>query len=468
MGKLKNMLGGAFARLKSLFPFGGTLQTPQGSANAPKKPKGHEEQLITAQETVKTPEPPTQIDTTLLPVEPEVAQTQKFNETVEEESDSSSCDEHEPPPSRQYSSSRKRWSFNGKSLTVEEWAQEYGVSRSTMRYRLDKFNSPETPIKGELIEFRGESHTVAEWAKRYGITEATMRYRIAKWHQPELPCDCAQATHTTEPLVKDTSNITILEKEGKIVILKDGVEYTIWQFAKDTGIKFSTLRGRLLKSTDPQKVFAGLKYIGGREHRKCAVQGKIWVFNGEKHTVAEWAEICGTSKATMRVRLNASGNPWQSDVNKSAYNERRTKKYQCEGQQLSIKQLCERYSCSESAMRSRLKKFGSPEPPRPQKDTPTDEQKDAPCEIVSCEGCVDTRDGDESLLTNHELEDELTAEMQEFIRPIKLDFPIDLNKYSEKGHSSTFNSFVREIRKIMTSPDDGMPLSRIIGYGAVD
>lgn len=460
-----------------MFSLGSNPPVQESSENAPETPIEKEKSaIISTKEQVGTedsvgeasdsPQSIPEADSPLDGLD-KVEDTEKSD--VEQTASSSTHNAIRKRNLKQYTTPARRWEFHGKSLTLDEWAKEYGVSKATMWERLNKHNSPEKPpqVRTE-IEFNGESHTISEWAAKYGVTDATMRYRIAKWHQPELPKECAQATFTTPPLVEDTSNISIVEKEGTRVIIKDGVEYTIWQFAKETGIKFSTLRGRVKKSLDVKKVFAGLRYIGGREGRKCAIQGKIWVFNGEKHTVAEWAEICGTSKATMRVRLNASGNPWQSDVNKSAYNERRTKKYQCEGQQLSIKQLCERYSCSESAMRSRLKKYGSPEPPRPQKDTPTDKQKDALGEIVSCEGCVDARDGDKSLLTNHDLEEDITAEMQEFIRPIKLDFPIDLNKYSEKGHSSTFNSFVREIRKIMTSPDDGMPLSRIIGYGDVD
>ena len=387
---------------------------------------------------------------------------------------------------KQYSAPRRKWTFSGKSLTVEEWAEEYGVGRSTMRYRLDTYHSPEVPVKGERIEYKGESHTVAEWAEIYGVTVATMRYRIAKWHKPELTEECAQATLTTAPLIEDTSDITIEEREGGKVIMKGGVEYTIWQFAKDHGIKFSTLRGRLLKSSDPKKVFAGLKYVGGRERRKSVVQGKIWVFEGEKHTVSEWAHICGTSKAMMRVRLNASGNPWQSDIKKSAYNERRTKKYQWEGEALTIKQLCERYSCSESAMRIRMKKHGSPEPPKGtlrEEPNPVPEREDEPTvteevsvtqvreevqtENPSC-GFDEGMDGDENLLPSFAMEEELTAEEKKFLRPIKMTFPIDLGKYSGKGHSETFNAFVRDIRKIMHSPDDGMPLSRILGHWDFD
>ena len=518
MGKLKNILGGALSRLRGLFPLGNKpqaqpeLETPQketfnGENSLILKPLKEECPEIPAQEGPIHAENTSEIIAEQVkplirehigaieignqsigaighPAETpeELAQEKESTEEdVRKEEKNTLPSEGHPKRSylKQYSKPRKRWTFNGKSLTLEEWAQEYGVGKSTMRYRLDTYNNPEMPVKGELIEFRGESHTVAEWATIYGVTVGTMRYRLAKWQQPELPKECAQATLTTEPLIENTSDITIIERDGKKVIIKDGVEYSIWQFAKESGIKFSTLRGRILKSTDPQKVFAGLKYVGGRERRHCVVQGKIWVFEGEGHTVAEWAEICGISKAMMRVRLNASGNPWQNDIKKSEYNERRTKKYLCEGNLLSIKQLCERYSRSESAIRARIKKHGSPEPPKALNEVPCAAHKQ-PSEQGKLEKVIgggSTTELYEDTQTVNEIvqsggieeesdsEYELTDELQELIRPLRLDFPIDLSKYSERGHSDAFNAFVRDIRKIMNSPDDGMPLSRIIGYG---
>ena len=491
MGKLKNILGGAISRLRRMFSSESNPPVQESSESSPEAPIEKEKSaIIPTKEQVGTKDSvgeasnsPKSIPDADSPLDglDKVEDTEKSKD-VEQTASSSTHNAIRNRNLKQYTTPSRRWEFHGKSLTLDEWAKEYGVSKTTMWERLNKHNSPEKPpqVRTE-IEFNGESHTISEWAAKYGVTDATMRYRIAKWHQPELPKECAQATFTTPPLVEDTSNISIVEKEGTRVIIKDGVEYTIWQFAKEIGIKFSTLRGRVKKSLDARKVFSGLRYIGGREGRKCAVQGKIWEFNGEKHTVAEWSKICGTSKAMMRLRLMASGNPWKNDIKKTAYNERRTKKYIWEGQEFSIKQLCERFSCSDSAMRVRMRKYGTPEKPKTSAEAKKSEEPKNNYEVIEETAAAvvqyeiqmggdnipnDEREGFNE--TSEELLDGLSAEERELIRHIKLEFPIDMSKYSAKKHSATFNSFIREIRRIINSPDDGMPLSRIIGYGDID
>lgn len=75
--------------------------------------------------------------------------------------------------------------FNGHVKLLIEWAEEVGISYTTLHFRLSKGWSPEraltTPVHKNLpVEFNGQSKTVSAWARELGITEQTLRGRFER------------------------------------------------------------------------------------------------------------------------------------------------------------------------------------------------------------------------------------------------------------------------------------------------
>lgn len=79
--------------------------------------------------------------------------------------------------------------FNGKTQCLQEWAEEFGLNKATLRRRLQRGWSVERAF-GEaakhhserLLEFNGTTQSVAEWAKALGMVASTLYTRLdAGW-----------------------------------------------------------------------------------------------------------------------------------------------------------------------------------------------------------------------------------------------------------------------------------------------
>lgn len=82
--------------------------------------------------------------------------------------------------------------FNGISKNICDWARELGVNRQTLQMRIDHYGwsiekAMTTPAlkgrwanngRGELVEFQGKELTLPEWAKEVGINYRTIHKRI--------------------------------------------------------------------------------------------------------------------------------------------------------------------------------------------------------------------------------------------------------------------------------------------------
>jgi hypothetical protein len=81
--------------------------------------------------------------------------------------------------------------FQGKTMTLKEWAADLGVSSAVLQSRLargwplEKVLVPRLRKRYEPITFNGMSLTVKEWSRKLGIPEVTLRSRLAK----KLPLD---------------------------------------------------------------------------------------------------------------------------------------------------------------------------------------------------------------------------------------------------------------------------------------
>ena len=85
----------------------------------------------------------------------------------------------------------KKWE---KGATYKELSKEYGVSLSTIKYRISKYYEKEgkekpkrrveLPIE-EIVEKWEKSATYEELSKEYGVSLSTIKYRISKYYEKE-------------------------------------------------------------------------------------------------------------------------------------------------------------------------------------------------------------------------------------------------------------------------------------------
>ena len=81
----------------------------------------------------------------------------------------------------------ERYDMDGKSLTLVQWAREYGVSYKTLKERMatGKYTlkqALETPTRkiNQLFEAFGQKKLMSEWEKVSGISQYTLYSRIRR------------------------------------------------------------------------------------------------------------------------------------------------------------------------------------------------------------------------------------------------------------------------------------------------
>ncbi len=79
----------------------------------------------------------------------------------------------------------KKFTFNGKTQILAEWARELNIDEETINYRIYKRGwsikkALTTPVRNinKLIDFNGQSKILGEWAKDYNIDQGTLYARI--------------------------------------------------------------------------------------------------------------------------------------------------------------------------------------------------------------------------------------------------------------------------------------------------
>ena len=91
------------------------------------------------------------------------------------------------PPRRKPVYTAARYEMDGKSLTLVQWAREYGVSYKTLKERMatGKYTlkqALETPTRriNQLFEAFGKRMLMSEWEKESGISQYTLYSRIRR------------------------------------------------------------------------------------------------------------------------------------------------------------------------------------------------------------------------------------------------------------------------------------------------
>lgn len=209
-------------------------------------------------------------------------------------------------------------------------------------------------IEPKKWEYNGESKTVAEWAKHFGVSETSIRKRIKRYGTVQVPQDSLESC-------ANFKEIRLVRTGDSVQIEADGEIFSIQGFAKKIGMNFNTLYGRIQKGLDIKECIRKVN-PSNRDYKDSApVKARLWEWNGEKHTVEEWAKIYGIKKAMMRIRLTKHGSPERNTDRLKEYNENRSKKVYWNGDSHTIKEWAEIYKVPESTMRGRFAKYNSPE-----------------------------------------------------------------------------------------------------------
>lgn len=119
--------------------------------------------------------------------------------------------------------------FNGRKLTVSEWARELGVQASALHRRLGNGWSVEDTLSrplGRMISFNGRTQSLQDWAKEIGVSTATIHGRRKRgW-----PLD--KVLSAPKQVVP-----TILKFQGR--------KQTLALWAKELGIRAGAIHSRL-------------------------------------------------------------------------------------------------------------------------------------------------------------------------------------------------------------------------------
>jgi hypothetical protein len=80
-------------------------------------------------------------------------------------------------------SSNHNLTVDGVTMTIAEWAREYGIDQKSILARVDSGWSAEDSVKKgmftpQLITHDGETHTITEWEKIKGCNRGLIRTRI--------------------------------------------------------------------------------------------------------------------------------------------------------------------------------------------------------------------------------------------------------------------------------------------------
>jgi hypothetical protein len=98
----------------------------------------------------------------------------------------------------------KRYTFNGESLTLAEWAEKTGLRIGLLYERVNLLHWPiEQAIshnaKRRLITFNGTTKTLSEWGKHTGIDYDRIRKRIDRNHWSIKRALTTPVKHPTSP-----------------------------------------------------------------------------------------------------------------------------------------------------------------------------------------------------------------------------------------------------------------------------
>jgi hypothetical protein len=128
------------------------------------------------------------------------------------------------PESKRIDRRAHLYTHDGRTLTIKEWAERTGISRSYLTKRL-RLGMPIAeaiaPVpKQRTYTHAGETKTLPEWARHVGINYSTLRYRVRTQRLPlgEALAKKRHGNATAKPIV-----ITLGDLRIDITVTRAGV-----------------------------------------------------------------------------------------------------------------------------------------------------------------------------------------------------------------------------------------------------
>lgn len=78
----------------------------------------------------------------------------------------------------------KLYTYNGKIMTLPEWAECYGINIRTLNNRINTYGMPieealTKPVKKKhYYTYNDETHSISKWAKLYNLKTKTLECRL--------------------------------------------------------------------------------------------------------------------------------------------------------------------------------------------------------------------------------------------------------------------------------------------------
>ena len=185
-------------------------------------------------------------------------------------------------------SAPRKYTYNGKSMTLTEWEKHTGIPYYVLADRLRKLDrwsigealtAPNRSLKAKKrITYRGETLPVREWSRRIGVPTNIIYSRMRR----------------TDDLSKILSPKIERPWGGRVHRLTyKGRSMSLYQWSKVTGISRQVLTNRFLAGVRPPELF----------EKPVRSTLKLYTINGVTKCVNRWAKERGLETRTVRARL---------------------------------------------------------------------------------------------------------------------------------------------------------------------
>ena len=237
---------------------------------------------------------------------------------------------------------RHRYTYNGKTATAAEWAEITGIPEAALHYRLTHrkmwtveraLSTPYSPLTGSHpthLTFNGETLSVKEWAEKLGIRENTLRMRIYRGHDVATVLD---------PKV----NESFVRKELRVTF--NGETHNLRTWAEITGIRVQTLSLRMHSGWSVKDALT--VKVNKQEATRYDIRGKA-------KTIAEWAKESGLTPSLIRGRLSRGWGVEHAVFLPMMSKGRIPRTLEYRGKSCTIVEWARQYGIQESVVRGRL------------------------------------------------------------------------------------------------------------------
>lgn len=233
----------------------------------------------------------------------------------------------------------------GKTLTVEQWAEELGLTVSAVYRRLGRYQ-PEVALsksfkqsrpQTKILTCNGKTGTVEQWANWLGISRAALRRRIREY-QPEVALHENFQFPSPAP-APHTKWYTL-----------DGKTLSISGWARELGVTKVAISLRL-KDYPPEVALS-------RDFKKTQFvppprQGKLYSYGDTALPVSEWAKRLNISASVLRYRLEN----FPPEVALRADFQKPKKLIEFAGENHTLSEWAQQLGLGVECLRSRLRKY---------------------------------------------------------------------------------------------------------------